>query len=247
MKFSLPMKYISTLFILAAKLILIEVLNQQVITPPSSVKLHLSLVITTTIHKTWLLFTSQSCFDFLAFTVMSAFQIIDEPLPGVYVIEAFRFHDVRGSFTKLVHTEFLSDQGIVFTPAESFLTRSNSNVIRGMHFQIDYAAHSKLVSCPKGRVLDVVVDVRPESMFFNKPFTIELNEDSSKMLFIGIGYAHGFLSLHHDSWMLYYTSTVHNPSLDRGVLWSSIDLEWPVDSPILSDRDRSHPSIQSFA
>ena len=140
----------------------------------------------------------------------------------------------------------LLSQNLSFTPAESFLTRSRSNVLRGMHYQTGIASHDKLVSCVKGRVLDVIVDVRPESSHFNKPYSIELSESSNTLVFIGKGYAHGFLSIDDDSWMMYFTSTVHCPDLDKGVLWSSINFEWPIERPVISKRDSNHVPISSL-
>ena len=174
---------------------------------------------------------------------MADLLIRTQPLPGVFVLDCPHFPDHRGDFTKLFHAEALLAQGIAFTPAESFLTRSNAGVLRGMHFQVGEAAHDKLVTCIKGRVLDVVVDVCPDSPHFNQPFAIELTDTSNRALLIGKGYAHGFFTLDDDSWMFYFTSTVHCPSLDRGVLWSSIAFDWPSFHPTLSDRDAGHPRI----
>ena len=178
---------------------------------------------------------------------MADLLIRNQPLPEVFVLDCPYVPDHRGDFTKLFHAEALLAQGIAFTPAESFLTRSNAGVLRGMHFQVDVAAQDKLVSCIKGRVLDVVVDVRPDSPHYNQPFSIELTDTSNTALLIGKGYAHGFFTLDDDSWMLYSTSTVHCTSLDRGVLWSSIAFNWPTEHPVLSERDGRHPSIQKLA
>lgn len=177
---------------------------------------------------------------------MAEFKIIDQPLPGVTLLQCPHIRDRRGDFTKLFHGDALAALALPFRPAESFLTRSKVGVIRGMHFQVGEAAHDKLVCCPKGRVLDVVVDVRLESEHFNKPVAFELSENASTALLIGKGYGHGFLALDDDSWMLYSTTTIHNPALDRGVLWSSIDFDWPIDRPLISDRDRLHPSIEAL-
>lgn len=174
---------------------------------------------------------------------MADLRVISEPLPGVFVLECPYFPDHRGDFTKLFHYDALLAQGIDFKPAESFLTRSNAGVLRGMHFQVGKAAHVKLVSCIKGKVLDVVVDVRPESVHFNKPIAVELSETANTALLIGKGYAHGFLTVGAESWMLYSTTTVHCPSLDRGVRWNSIAFDWPIDQPLLSERDGVHPPI----
>ena len=73
-----------------------------------------------------------------------------------------------------------------------------------MHYQVGEAAHDKLVTCIKGHVLDVVVDVRPESTHFNKPLALELSESDSRVILIGKGYAHGFLTISPDSWALFH-------------------------------------------
>ena len=177
---------------------------------------------------------------------MADLRVCSEPLPNVFVLECPHFPDHRGDFTKLFHASALLAHGMDFTPAESFLTRSKAYVLRGMHFQVGEAAHDKLVTCVKGKVLDVVVDVRPESAHFNHPIAVELSEASHTALMIGKGYAHGFLTLEDDSWMLYSTTTVHCPSLDRGVRWDSIAFDWPIDHPVISDRDGRHPKIQEL-
>jgi len=115
-----------------------------------------------------------------------------------------------------------------------------------MHYQDGPHAHSKLVSCLSGRILDVVIDVRPQSDTFNQPYAVELDSNSGHALFIPEGFAHGFLSLENDTLMSYLTSTVHAPSHDRGVLWSSIDFDWPIERPLLSERDQKHPPIASL-
>ena len=90
---------------------------------------------------------------------MAELRIQDQPLPGVFLLDCPYFPDQRGDFIKLFHSDALLSQAINFTPAESFLTRSKKDVFRGIHFQLDNSAHDKLVSCIKGAVLDVVVDV----------------------------------------------------------------------------------------
>ena len=177
---------------------------------------------------------------------MPEIMIIDRPLSGVVLLQCPRYADHRGDLTKLYHANTLAALGLTFRPVESFITRSKAGVVRGMHFQINEAAHDKLVFCPKGRVLDVVVDIRPESPEFNKPVALELSEDNNMALLIGKGYAHGFLAKNDDSWMIYSTTTVHNQSLDRGVLWSSINFDWGIESPTISKRDLQHPKIEEL-
>lgn len=169
--------------------------------------------------------------------------IREQLLPGVFLLDCPHYSDNRGTFTKLYHFNSLKDQGVTFSPAETFLTQSALGVVRGMHYQIAESAHDKLVCCLRGTILDVIVDIKPASPNFNKPIDIQLSENQKVALLIQKGYAHGFLSRSNDSMMLYATSTIHCPKLDRGVLWSSIDFDWPIKDPILSLRDKSHPSI----
>ena len=174
-------------------------------------------------------------------------RIRNQLLPGVWLLECPYFQDQRGSLTKYFHTVSLDALGIDFIPKESFLTESLSGVLRGMHYQSGTAAHDKLVSCVSGDVLDVVVNICPESPFFNKPISIYLNENDRLSLLISKEYAHGFLSLAPSSRMLYYTSTVHCPEKDSGVLWSSINFNWPIESTlIVSPRDSALPPIQQL-
>ena len=170
-------------------------------------------------------------------------QICTTFLPGVRLVRTPVFEDNRGLFIKPYNDQNFKLSGLDFSVAEHFITRSSSGVLRGMHFQVGDSSHAKLVTCMSGRILDVVVDVRPDSPHYNQPYSIELSPAVGYSVFIDKGYAHGFLALDDDSWVGYLTTTGHCPADDKGVLWSSINFEWPVGNPILSDRDRNHPAI----
>jgi dTDP-4-dehydrorhamnose 3,5-epimerase len=161
----------------------------------------------------------------------------------LYLLKYHKHDDARGGLTKIFHTNDFIHNSIEFNVAESFMSTSKAGVLRGMHFQKGASAHKKLVYCLSGRILDVVVDIRPESDNFNRPFSIELSGDNGIGILIGEQYAHGFLSLENDTRLLYMTSTVYCPSQDAGILWSSIDYRWPISEPLLSARDRAHPPI----
>lgn len=171
------------------------------------------------------------------------FSIIDNPMPNIYLLEIPKFEDERGIFLKGYNKNDFSNLGINFSPKEQFFTCSKKNVLRGMHFQIEEFAHDKLVYCPLGKVLDVIVDVRTESKYYDKPYAVELSDDKPLALFIGKGYAHGFFTKRNDSWLHYHTSTTHNPNLDMGIHWKSISFNWPVNHPLVSNRDSQHPKI----
>ena len=177
---------------------------------------------------------------------MSQFLVSETPLDGVKVLTCQSSIDLRGSFVKTYHKNYFSELGIGFTPAETFISSSQFGVVRGMHYQDSAYAHDKIVFCVTGKILDVIVDIRPASPQFNRPISIPLDSRTPHLIFIPKGYAHGFLSQSSETVLLYQTSTVHNPQNDKGILWSSIDFDWPVVNPILSVRDQSHPVINSL-
>jgi dTDP-4-dehydrorhamnose 3,5-epimerase len=174
---------------------------------------------------------------------MSNIKSYSELLPEVYLIDLQSSEDSRGRFIKTFHAPSFKELAPGISIEESFYTVSHADVLRGMHFQSGASAHSKIVRCSKGSALDVVVDVRQDSPFFNKPVSIILSEDKDQSILIGKGYAHGFLSLSEFTVMEYFTSSIHDPINDNGVLWSSIDFDWPIENPIVSQRDQLHPLL----
>ncbi len=175
-----------------------------------------------------------------------AMTVLPTTLPGVRVLQPRVFSDARGSFVKTYHVDTFRELGIEFAPREEFFSVSARDVVRGMHFQLPPAAHDKLVYCVAGAVLDVVVDLRKDSPTRGQHFTRELSESNREMLFIPIGFAHGFLALADRAVMVYQTSTVHAPTQDAGILWNSFGFHWPVEHPILSARDRQFPALAEF-
>jgi dTDP-4-dehydrorhamnose 3,5-epimerase/CDP-3, 6-dideoxy-D-glycero-D-glycero-4-hexulose-5-epimerase len=172
-------------------------------------------------------------------------KVLPTELDGVFVLKPNVFEDARGSFVKTYHEELFASCGIKFSPKEEFFSTSRKNVLRGMHFQQPPAAHDKLVYCPAGRVLDVVLDLRAKAKGA-RCISRELSAQNREMLFIPVGCAHGFLALEDDSMMVYQTSTVHSPSHDAGVLWNSFGFGWPLKNPILSERDQKFPALRDF-
>ena len=173
-------------------------------------------------------------------------KLLPAELAGVFVLQPKIFTDQRGTFVKTYHADIFREAGLDFTPREEFFSISHKNVVRGMHFQSPPAAQDKLVYCPVGKVLDVVMDLRPGSRTFGGTFARELSAENREMLYIPVGCAHGFLSLAEDTIMVYQTSTVHSPTQDAGILWNSIGFDWPVKNPILSARDQAFPTLNQF-
>ena len=165
-------------------------------------------------------------------------------IDGVALISLPKYEDHRGDFIKLCLPQI--DSLMPFhTVQDEFLTLSKKDVLRGMHFQVPPFDHNKLVFCQSGAVLDVLVDLRRGESFGTVDSFI-LDGKVSKVLFIPSGVAHGFLSLEDETRMHYKTTTKHSPSHDKGILWKSIDFNWPIDSPLISKRDSEFPSINEM-
>lgn len=168
-----------------------------------------------------------------------------EILPGARLVLLKRFDDLRGSFVKTYAYSAFDKQGAAFDLREEFYSFSHKNVIRGMHFQLPPHDHVKLVFCPVGAVLDVLVDLR-HGPGYGRVESVVLGEDVPSMLVIPRGIAHGFKSLRDNSLMVYKTSTEHAPSHDAGIHWDSFGFDWCVDAPIVSARDAAHPALADF-
>lgn len=166
-------------------------------------------------------------------------------VPGCYAGILSAFGDRRGSFQKLFHAEAFATVLPDFTPRECYLTSSASGVLRGMHFQLPPDDHAKLVICLSGAALDVMVDLRPGSSYGHTA-QVELSPDGPNCVAMPIGIGHGFYAHSDDTQLLYLVGTCHAPASDAGVLWSSIGFNWPDPTPILSERDKAHPTLAKF-
>jgi dTDP-4-dehydrorhamnose 3,5-epimerase len=171
--------------------------------------------------------------------------LIDEPLPGVKVLKPFVFEDARGFFVKPFHEDQLAALGIRMNVREEFYSSSSVGVLRGMHYQAPPHDHQKLIYCSHGRVMDVILDLRKDSSTFGKAVGVELSSVNRHVIYVPVGFAHGFVSMAADTCMVYKTDKVHAITHDRGILWNSIDFAWDqyCQSPIISDRDGKHPAF----
>jgi len=160
-------------------------------------------------------------------------------IPGCYQITPKIFEDNRGIFVKTFHAETLAHYGLNIELKEEFYSISKRNVLRGLHFQKQPSAHSKIVYCAKGSVLDFFVDIRKGSPTYGQSLSIELNEQNGVILFLPVGIAHGFLSLQDESLMIYKTDHSYDPTSDDGVSYKSCNIKLPVESEhlIISERD----------
>ncbi len=162
------------------------------------------------------------------------------------LIDNFHMEDNRGGFTKVFNDTQLKKQEICFECKEIYYSASGRNVIRGMHYQSPPYEHDKIVHVLKGRVLDVILDIRKKSPNYGKSYFFELTEQEHKALYIPKGYAHGFKSLEDNSIMLYCVSSIYNPERDAGIRWNSFGFDWEIENPIISEKDMLLIDFQQF-
>lgn len=168
-------------------------------------------------------------------------------IAGCLEIRSRVFLDARGSFVKTFHEEHFKHMGVNTVWREHFWSSSARGVIRGLHFQIPPADHSKLVTCVAGVVWDVVVDLRRQSSTYGEHIARELSAAKGNSLYIPRGMAHGFLSLSEGSVMLYAVETGYDPICDKGIRWDTCGIQWPNAFPaIISQRDAAFPAFDTF-
>jgi dTDP-4-dehydrorhamnose 3,5-epimerase len=174
------------------------------------------------------------------------FDVISTEMPGCYEIQPRVFNDARGRFVKVFHQDLFAERGLETRFSEEYYSVSHRGVIRGLHFQAPPADHVKLVYCVYGEVFDVVLDLRMGSPTYGKTASFQLSADKGNYIYIPKGLAHGFCATSDVSTLIYKVSTVYAPQCDSGVLWSSIDIEWPTASPIISERDNDFKPFSEF-
>lgn len=173
-------------------------------------------------------------------------KISDTRIPDVKIIEPNVFEDDRGYFFEAYRESSLQDAGIDEHFVQDNVSKSYHNTIRGLHYQIENP-QAKLVQCLSGTILDVAVDIRIGSKSFGNYVAIKLSDVSKRMLFIPKGFAHGFSVLSDEAIVAYKCSDYYNNEGERGIRWDdpTIRINWDVDRPILSDKDRKLPLLSS--
>ncbi len=172
-------------------------------------------------------------------------EVINTAIPGVFIIEPKIFGDSRGYFfesfsqkefeEKVFHTTFVQDNE----------SKSSFGVLRGLHFQLPPHSQSKLVRVIKGKVFDVVVDIRIGSPTYGKHVTVELSADNKRLFFIPRGFAHGFVVLSDEAIFQYKCDNYYAPESEGSIRWNdpTLNIDWQLkpDQLILSEKDRVAP------
>ena len=167
-------------------------------------------------------------------------------IPEVVVVECDVFGDGRGFFLETYQHRKYADAGIRQTFVQDNHSHSGKGVLRGLHYQLRHP-QGKLVTVITGTIFDVAVDIRQGSPTFGQWVGAELSAESPRrQIFVPEGFAHGFCVLSERADVVYKCTDYYDPGDDRGIVWSDPDLgiDWPVESPIVSEKDRHHPRLK---
>jgi dTDP-4-dehydrorhamnose 3,5-epimerase len=174
------------------------------------------------------------------------FRNLPTEIEGVVLIEPTVHGDERGFLLETFRDSEMHNLGIEVDFVQDNQSRSDARVLRGIHMQ---RGQAKLVRCPRGRIFDVAVDLRPDSPTYKRWEGYELDDVDHRQLFIPAGFGHGFCVLSEVADVLYRLSSYFDPDLERGVAWDDpeIAVRWPISDPILSERDRRAPKLAEVA
>ncbi len=172
-------------------------------------------------------------------------EILPTALPDVKILRPRVFRDNRGFFMETYHRKRYRDLGIPADFCQDNLSRSVKGTVRGLHFQVRHP-QAKLVQAIQGEIFDVAVDIRPGSPTFGRWVGERLSEENLHQLYIPEGFAHGFCVLSETALFSYKCSDFYDPADEGGILWSDPDIgiDWPVDDPIVSDKDKVQPRLK---
>jgi dTDP-4-dehydrorhamnose 3,5-epimerase len=174
-------------------------------------------------------------------------QFQETEIASGWVIDPAPHADDRGRFMRAWCTREFSEHGIDFYPVQANMGFSvKKGTVRGMHFQEAPGLEAKLVRCTRGRMFDVLVDVRPDSATYLRWFGVELSAENGRMLFVPEGCAHGYQTLEDCTEMHYMTSAFYTPTAARGVRFDdpAFAVRWPLEATIISEQDRNWPLIE---
>lgn len=172
---------------------------------------------------------------------------IKTDLPGLLVFEPAVFEDSRGYFFESYNENIFRQEGINIHWVQDNQSSSTFGVIRGLHYQLPPFAQSKLVRVLKGKILDVVVDIRKGSPTYGKAVTQKLSAKNKKQLFIPAGFAHGFSVLSEKAEVLYKCDIFYNKESEAGIIYNdpelNIDWQIPLEKAVVSEKDIALPLL----
>ena len=179
---------------------------------------------------------------------MSGLKRLDTRLDGLVLLEPAVHGDDRGFFLETFRRDEYSALGIGVEFVQDNHSRSARGTLRGLHYQ-RYPGQAKLVRCARGAIWDVAVDIRPGSATFGEWEAFELDDVRHRQLFMPIGFAHGFCVTSEIADVTYKVSARYDADEERGIAWDdpALAIPWPAEDPIVSERDRSNPTLSEIS
>jgi len=171
----------------------------------------------------------------------------EQKLAGVYLIEPNIFADERGVFRRHFCDKEFAEYNIVTEVRQSNVSENKfAHTLRGFHYQVPPHGEGKTLSCLKGSIYDIIVDLRPQSQTYMQWSSFELNEENRRSIHIAPGCANAFLTLEDESLIHYYCSQPYTPSAERGIRYNdpAFGFDWPFDPVVISEKDMNHPDYQ---
>ena len=167
-------------------------------------------------------------------------------LAGAFIVDIEPHTDARGFFCRTYCQREFEDYGLVQTTAQCNIAyNAKAGTLRGMHWRAQPTPEAKLVRVLRGAIIDVIVDLRPNSSTYLQHVAVELSADNHRALYIPEMFAHGLQALEDQTEIFYHMSEFYDPQYDRGARWNdpAFGISWPLPNPILHDRDREYPDF----
>ncbi len=172
-------------------------------------------------------------------------KIIETGFFGLVIIKPTIFKDTRGYFFESFNQEVLGKAGISFCPVQDNESKSSKGVIRGLHYQLMPYAQTKLIRVVEGKIFDIALDLRKDSLTFGKWFGVELDSETKDQFLIPRGFAHGFSVLSDVAVIQYKCDNIYMPQYERGIALNDpeLDINWKLGStvPVISEKDQKQP------
>jgi dTDP-4-dehydrorhamnose 3,5-epimerase len=167
-------------------------------------------------------------------------KFFETTLNGAFKIELEKFEDERGFFARVWDYEKFYQMGLdnkILHCNISFTIKKGS--IRGLHYQLEPYSETKLIRCTRGKIYDVIIDLRIDSSSYLQWFSIELSSSNYEMLYVPKGFAHGFQTLEPNTEVYYQNSQIHAPKYENGIKWNdpTFNIKWPLKPTSISKKD----------
>jgi dTDP-4-dehydrorhamnose 3,5-epimerase len=176
------------------------------------------------------------------------FTRLETRIDGLVLIEPTVHPDARGFFLETFRADGYRELGVDAEFVQDNHSRSQHGSIRAFHFQLE-PGQAKLIRAARGTIYDVAVDLRRDSPTYGSYESFDLTDENNRQLFVPVGFAHGFCVLSEVADVTYKVSSYYDPATERGIAFDDPELgvDWPVNDPIVSDRDRSNPKLSEIA